>query len=78
MRIWMGHGQDTKALLEDFNWWMRQQKFGLYPWSVQTENIAVVGWLLYSTRDISNCASLQRALEARIKNKFEVSCRYTA
>jgi hypothetical protein len=71
----MGHDQDTKALLEDFNWWIKQQNFDLYPRSVQAENIAVMGWLLYSTRYI-NCASLQRALEACFKNKFEVGCRY--
>jgi hypothetical protein len=71
----MGHDQESKLMLEDFNWWMRQHNFGLYPRSVQAENIAVVGWLLYSTRDI-NRASLQRALEARFKNKFEVGCCY--
>jgi hypothetical protein len=75
MRVWIGHDKDPAMLKEDLNWWMRQQQFGMYPRSVQAENIAVIGWLLYSTRAM-NCASLQTALEKRFEGKFEVGCRY--
>jgi hypothetical protein len=75
MRVWLGHDKEPDMLKDDLNWWMRQQQFGMYPRSVQAENIAVIGWLLYSTRAI-NCSSLQTALEKRFHGKFEVGCRY--
>jgi hypothetical protein len=75
MRVWLGHNKDTETLKDDLQWWMNNQQFGLYPRSVQAENISVIGWLLYSTRDV-NCASLQTALERRFKRRYEVGCRY--
>jgi hypothetical protein len=66
MRVWLGHTKDTETLKDDLQWWMNNQQFGLYPRPVQAENISVIGWLLYSTRDV-NCASLQLALERRFK-----------
>jgi hypothetical protein len=54
---------------------MNNQQFRLYPCTVQAENIFVIGWLFYSTRDV-NCVSLQSALERRFKRRFEVGCRY--
>jgi hypothetical protein len=75
MRVWLGHDKDPSMLQEDLSFWLKAQQFGLYQRSVQAENISVIGWLLYSTRDI-NCAALQRSLEKRFKGKFEVGCRY--
>jgi hypothetical protein len=75
MRVWLGHDKSSTMFQEDLSWWTKQQQYGLYPRSVQAENISVVGWLLYSTRDI-NCAALQASLEKRFKDKFEVGCRY--
>jgi hypothetical protein len=75
MRIWMGHDKDPVMLQDDLSLWLKAQQFGLYQCSVQAENIYVIGWLLYSTRDI-NCAALQWSLEKRFKGKFEVGCRY--
>jgi hypothetical protein len=74
MRIWLGHDKEPDMLQEDLKWWMKDQQYGLYPRSVQAETISVLGWLLYSTRQV-NCASLQQALEKRFKNKYEVGCR---
>jgi hypothetical protein len=75
MRIWLGHNKDPAVLQDDLEWWQKSKKYGLYPRSVQAENIAVVGWLLYSTRAI-DCKALQLAFNARFKGKFEVGCRY--
>jgi hypothetical protein len=75
MRVWLGHNKDTETLKDDLQWWMNNQQFGLYPHSVQAENISAIGWLLYSTRDV-NCAFLQSALERRFKRRFEVGCHY--
>jgi hypothetical protein len=75
MRVWIGHNKDTETLKDNLQWWMNNQQFGLYPRPVQAKNISVIGWLLYSTRDI-NCASLQLALKRCFKRRFEVGCRY--
>jgi hypothetical protein len=75
MRVWLGHAKAPETLKEDLNWWLQDHQYGLYPRSIQAERISVVGWLLYSTREVS-CSSLQAALEKRFDNKFEVGCRY--
>jgi hypothetical protein len=75
MRVWLGHDEEPLMLQEDLSCCLKAQQFGLYQRSVQAENISVIGWLLYSTRDI-NCIALQRSLEKRFKDKFEVGCRY--
>ena len=49
MCIWIGHDKDQVMLHEDPNWRMKDQKFGLHPCSVQTENISGLQWLLHST-----------------------------
>jgi hypothetical protein len=51
------------------------QNFGMYPRSVQAENISGIGWLLYSTKEV-DCAALQSAIEKKLGNKFEAGCRY--
>jgi hypothetical protein len=56
MRVWLGHNKDTETLKDNLQWWMNNQQFGLYLRSVQAKNVSVIGWLLYSTRDV-NCAS---------------------
>ena len=75
MRIWLAHDKDPEMLHEDLRWWLQNQQFGLYPRSVQAENIAGVGWLLYSTKEI-NCAALQASIETRLGNKYEIGCRF--
>jgi hypothetical protein len=74
MRVWLGHDKDP-VLQDDLSFWMKSQQYGLYPRSVQAENISVIGWLLYSTCDV-NCSALQRSLEKRFDDKFKVGCRY--
>jgi hypothetical protein len=76
MRVWLGHDKEPAVLQDNLSFWMKSQQYGLYPRSVQAENISVIGWLLYSTHDV-NCSALQRSLEKRFNIKFEVGrCRY--
>ncbi len=75
MRVWLGHDKDPKLLEEDLRWWLKQQQFGLYPRSVQAENISGVGWLLYSTKEVA-CDSLQSAISKQLGDRFEIGCRY--
>jgi hypothetical protein len=41
--------------------YVASRQIGLYPRSIQAEEISVLGWLLYSTRDI-NVESLSAAI----------------
>jgi hypothetical protein len=75
MRVWLGHDKPPKPLAEDLGWWLKNQQFGLYPRSVQAENITGIGWLLYSTKEV-NCEALKAAIEKRLGDKFEIGCRY--
>jgi hypothetical protein len=75
MRVWLAHDKEPELLQEDLRWWMQNQQFGLYPRSVQAENISGVGWLLYSTKEV-NCTALKDAIEKRLGNKYEIGCRF--
>jgi hypothetical protein len=39
MRIWLGHDKYPGVLQDDLEWWMKNKNYGLYPRSVQAENI---------------------------------------
>ena len=38
--------------MEEKDWWMKEQNCGIWPRTIQAEETTVVGWLLYSTRDM--------------------------
>jgi hypothetical protein len=46
----IGHDKDPAMLKEDLNWW-RQQQFGMYPRSLNAENIAVIDGLQFTRHE---------------------------
>lgn len=76
MLIRLRHDKDPKTLNDDIDWFLKSYQFGLYPRSVQAENISCIRWLLHSSTRSINCKNLQDAISKRFDDKYEVGCRY--
>jgi hypothetical protein len=42
MRVWLGHDKEPAVLQDDLSFWMKSQQYGLYPRSIQAENISLL------------------------------------
>jgi hypothetical protein len=74
--IRLGHTQPMKdRIIADMGWWLEKQKHGLYLRPIQAENTEVVGWLLYSTRNM-NIEHLTTAIKSETHHRFEVGLRH--
>ena len=63
--ILIGHDKIFPDIIDDIAWWLKQEGHGLWVRTLQCENVAKLGWLLYSAREMDK-ESLSEEIGDRI------------
>lgn len=71
----LGHSKPLEDIIASFDWWLKANNHNISKRSSQAAEIAVAGWLLYSTREL-NKSRMKTILEE--KTKLELGVRWMA
>ena len=73
MSVFIRHSMPVAEINSNIDWWLKQHKHGWWLRSIQAEQVATIGWLLYSTRQMDTDI-LKALLEERMP--FSVGLRW--